>query len=106
MDNLNEAQKAAVIDTEGALLVLAGAGSGKTRVLTTRVAYLVQHNGVEPYHILAITFTNKAAGEMKARINNMLGESADVWISTFHSMCAQILFRECEHIGYGHNFSI
>lgn len=106
LDNLNEAQKAAVIDTEGALLVLAGAGSGKTRVLTTRVAYLVQHNGVEPYHILAITFTNKAAGEMKARINNMLGESADVWISTFHSMCAQILFRECEHIGYGHNFSI
>lgn len=106
LDNLNEAQKAAVTDTCGALLVLAGAGSGKTRVLTTRVAYLVEHENVNPYNILAITFTNKAAGEMKHRINLMLGENADVWISTFHSMCAQILFRECERIGYANNFSI
>lgn len=106
LENLNEEQRRAVIDTEGALLVLAGAGSGKTRVLTTRVAYLVKNMNVDPYNILAITFTNKAAGEMKQRIANMLGESCEVWISTFHSMCAQILFRECERIGYGKNFSI
>ncbi|MDD7092058.1 MAG: UvrD-helicase domain-containing protein [Eubacteriales bacterium] len=106
LDNLNEVQKRAVTDTDGALLVLAGAGSGKTRVLTTRVAYLVKVMGVDPYNILAITFTNKAAGEMKQRISQMLGENPDVWISTFHSMCAQILFRECERIGYNKNFSI
>lgn len=106
MENLNAAQHAAVVDTEGALLVLAGAGSGKTRVLTTRVAYLVMHNNIDPYNILAITFTNKAAGEMRQRISQMLGEDCDVWISTFHSMCAQILFRECEHIGFNCNFSI
>ncbi|MDD7230712.1 MAG: UvrD-helicase domain-containing protein [Clostridiales bacterium] len=106
LENLNEEQRRAVVDTEGALLVLAGAGSGKTRVLTTRVAYLVKNMNVDPYNILAITFTNKAAGEMKQRVANMLGESCEVWISTFHSMCAQILFRECERIGYGKNFSI
>ena len=106
LENLNEEQKRAVVDTDGALLVLAGAGSGKTRVLTTRVAYLVKNMNVDPYNILAITFTNKAAGEMKQRVANMLGESCEVWISTFHSMCAQILFRECERIGYGKNFSI
>lgn len=106
LENLNEEQRRAVVDTEGALLVLAGAGSGKTRVLTTRVAYLVKNMNVDPYNILAITFTNKAANEMKQRVANMLGESCEVWISTFHSMCAQILFRECERIGYGKNFSI
>ena len=106
LENLNEEQRRAVVDTEGALLVLAGAGSGKTRVLTMRVAYLVKNMNVDPYNILAITFTNKAAGEMKQRVANMLGESCEVWISTFHSMCAQILFRECERIGYGKNFSI
>ena len=106
LKDLNEAQKKAVVDTNGQLLVLAGAGSGKTRVLTTRVAYLVKCCGVDPYNILAITFTNKAAGEMKSRINLLLGEKTEVWISTFHSMCAQIQFRECEKIGYSPNFSI
>lgn len=106
LEHLNEAQRAAVTDTEGALLVHAGAGSGKTRVLTTRVAYLVREKGVDPRRILAITFTNKAADEMRDRIGGMLGEDCDVWISTFHSMCARILFRECDRIGYGRNFSI
>lgn len=106
LNSLNDVQKKAVVDTEGQLLVLAGAGSGKTRVLTTRVAHLVKNCGVDPYNILAITFTNKAAAEMKERINFMLGDCANVWISTFHSMCAKILFCECSRLGYNSNFSI
>lgn len=103
---LNEAQKKAMEDTEGAVLVLAGAGSGKTRVLTYRVAYLVTEKNVEPWHILAITFTNKATGEMRERLDKLLGERNKVWISTFHSLCANILKRYAERIGYSENFSI
>ena len=102
---LNESQLAAVRDTEGAVLVIAGAGSGKTRVLTARICALVQ-KGVPPHRILAITFTNKAAAEMKERISRELGAYAGVWASTFHSMCARILRVHAERLGYGRNFSI
>ena len=87
LDVLNDKQKEAVLKCDGPLLVLAGAGSGKTRVLTHRIAYLIEEKGVNPYNILAITFTNKAAREMKERIHLMLGEKSEqIWISTFHSM--------------------
>lgn len=102
---LNERQLAAVNDTEGAVLVIAGAGSGKTRVLTARICGLVQR-GVDPYNILAITFTNKAANEMKERISAALGGETGVWASTFHSMCARILRSDAERLGYGPNFTI
>ncbi len=102
---LNDAQKKAVEDTEGAVLVIAGAGSGKTRVLTARVCHLVD-KGVDPYNILAITFTNKAANEMKERIECNLGASAKVWTSTFHSMCAKILRFDADKLGYSSDFSI
>ncbi|MCL5934933.1 MAG: UvrD-helicase domain-containing protein, partial [Firmicutes bacterium] len=92
---LNPVQREAVKHTGGPLLILAGAGSGKTRVLTSRVAYLIQERGVKPYNILAITFTNKAAGEMKERVQHLLGQDArDIWVSTFHSGCNRILRRE------------
>ena len=90
---LNEEQLKPVLDTEGAVLVLAGAGSGKTRVLTYRIAYLIGEKHVDPHNILAITFTNKAANEMKERVQNVTG-AYGVWISTFHSMCARILRSE------------
>ena len=103
---LNPEQLKPVYDTEGAVLVLAGAGSGKTRVLTYRIAYLIEHNGVEPYNILAITFTNKAANEMKERVAAVTGTQG-VWISTFHSLCAKILRMEIAVTGkYTANFSI
>lgn len=102
---LNESQKKAVMDTEGAVLVFAGAGSGKTRVLTYRVAYLID-NDVSPWNILAITFTNKASAEMKERLSYMLGDYNDVWISTFHSFCAKILRMHASKMGYSNNFSI
>ncbi len=102
--NLNQQQLLAVNDTEGAVLVIAGAGSGKTRVLTARICHLIE-NGVEPYNILAITFTNKAANEMKERIENALGYT-NVWTSTFHSMCARILRFDIERLGYGKDFTI
>lgn len=102
---LNEMQRRAVEDTEGAVLVFAGAGSGKTRVLTHRVIHLIEDKNVPDYNILAITFTNKATDEMKQRLEDMLGEN-DVWVSTFHSLCVRILFRHAEKIGYGPNFSI
>lgn len=102
---LNETQKEAVLDTEGYVLVLAGAGSGKTRVLTYRVAHLVD-SGISPYCILAITFTNKATAEMKIRLTTLLGEENGVWISTFHSLCATVLRKEADKIGYQKNFSI
>ena len=104
---LNDQQRLAVEHFEGPLLILAGAGSGKTRVLTHRVAYLIQERGVRPDEIVAITFTNKAAGEMKARIEELVGPIArTMWISTFHSMCARILRREAERMGYKSSFSI
>ena len=104
---LNEPQRAAVTHFGGPLLILAGAGSGKTRVLTHRVAYLIQVHDVRPHEILAITFTNRAAGEMKARIEGLVGPVArTMWISTFHSMCARLLRREAERIGYTSSFTI
>lgn len=102
---LNEQQMLAVRDTDGAILVIAGAGSGKTRVLTARICSLVD-SGVNPYNILAITFTNKAAGEMKERIERELGCSIGIWTSTFHSMCAKMLRIDADKLGYGANFSI
>ena len=102
---LNETQRKAAMDTEGAVVVFAGAGSGKTRVLTHRVVYLVQEKNVYPYNILAITFTNKATSEMKERLQAMIG-SSDVWVSTFHALCTKILYRHAEKIGYTSGFSI
>lgn len=104
---LNPQQKKAVQCTEGPLLVVAGAGSGKTSVLTRRVAYLIEEKGVAPWNVLAITFTNKAATEMKERVQKLLGPAADsVWMSTFHALCVRILRRDAEKIGYSNNFSI
>ncbi|MCH5160596.1 MAG: UvrD-helicase domain-containing protein [Clostridiales bacterium] len=106
INELNEIQKKAVLDTEGAVLVTAGAGSGKTRLLTHRIAHLIKDLGVKPYNILAITFTNKAANEMKSRLSAMLGDVDDIWISTFHSACVKILRRYIDKIGYSKNFTI
>src|SRR5438876_248650 len=104
---LNPAQREAVLTTEGPLLVIAGAGSGKTRVLTYRVAHLLATQGVKPNEILAITFTNKAAGEMRERLDNLLGHVARaIWILTFHSACGRILRRESQRLGYRSNFTI
>jgi DNA helicase II / ATP-dependent DNA helicase PcrA len=105
--NLNPSQREAVLHTEGPLLVIAGAGSGKTRVLTHRVAHLITAVGVKPNEILAITFTNKAAGEMRERLTSMLGPTARaIWILTFHSACGRILRSEAERLGYRSNFTI
>ncbi|EMT45069.1 ATP-dependent DNA helicase PcrA [Anoxybacillus flavithermus AK1] len=107
LDGLNEKQKEAVKTTEGPLLIMAGAGSGKTRVLTHRIAYLMAEKDVAPWNILAITFTNKAAREMKERVERIVGKQAeDIWISTFHSMCVRILRRDIDRIGIHANFSI
>ena len=107
LDKLNEQQKAAVLHTTGPLLILAGAGSGKTRVITHRIAYLIRECGVSPYRILAITFTNKAAKEMQERVASLLeAEAADVWISTFHSACVRMLRRFGASLGFGQNFVI
>ena len=106
-DTLNDRQKEAVYCTEGPLLILAGAGSGKTRVLTHRIAYLIDRCGVNPWHILAITFTNKAAGEMRERVDNLVGfGSESIWVSTFHSACVRILHRHIDLLGYETNFTI
>jgi superfamily I DNA/RNA helicase len=105
--DLNEAQREAVLHVEGPLLVVAGAGSGKTRVLTHRVAHLIRAHGVKPNEILAITFTNKAAGEMRERLERMLGRVARaIWILTFHAACGRMLRREAERLGYRSNFTI
>ena len=107
LTKLNKEQLEAVKTTEGPLLVIAGAGSGKTRVLTYRIAYLMDEKYVKPYNILAITFTNKAAKEMKERVEDLVGERAqDIWISTFHAACVRILRRDIEKIGYDKNFVI
>ena len=106
LTDLNKEQRLAAETLEGPLLVLAGAGSGKTRALTYRVANLID-KGVPPWSIMAITFTNKAAAEMRERIEKLVGEAAqDVWVSTFHSMCVRILRKDIDRIGFSSNFTI
>ena len=106
-ETLNEPQKQAVFQTEGPVLILAGAGSGKTRVLTYRTAYLIEEKGINPYHIMAITFTNKAAGEMKERICRMVEYGSEgIWVTTFHSTCVRILRRFIDRLGFASNFTI
>ena len=106
-DTLNEPQKQGVFSTDGPILLLAGAGSGKTRVLTHRIAYLLDEMGVNGWNILAITFTNKAAGEMRERVDNLIGMGAEqIWVATFHSTCVRILRRYIERLGYDNNFTI
>lgn len=106
-DKLNEPQREAVYHTDGPLLILAGAGSGKTRVLTHRIAYLIGERGVDAWNILAITFTNKAAEEMRQRVDNLVGFGAkSVWVSTFHSACVRILRRFIDRLGYENHFTI
>lgn len=107
LENMNKEQKEAILETEGALLILAGAGSGKTRVLTHKIAYLIEEKKVNPYNILALTFTNKAANEMKERIKTLVGMDLDyMWTGTFHSICVRVLRKYSEKIGYGSNFVI
>ncbi|WP_180366463.1 UvrD-helicase domain-containing protein, partial [Oenococcus oeni] len=108
LTGLNDKQKEAVLTTEGPLLIMAGAGSGKTRVLTHRVAYLVKEKHVDPWSILAITFTNKAAREMKERIAGLVDEedARSIWVSTFHALSARILRRDVDKIGFTTSFSI
>ena len=107
LDTLNPAQQEAVFYTEGPLLILAGAGSGKTRVLTHRIAYLIGEKNIKPWNILAITFTNKAAGEMRERVDRLVPTDSDmIWVSTFHSSCVRILRRFIDTIGYSRDFTI
>ena len=107
LEGMNERQKEAVQHTQGPLLIMAGAGSGKTRVLTHRMAYILAEEDVHPWNILAITFTNKAAREMKERVSQLVGPQAeDMWVSTFHSMCVRILRRDIELLGYQRSFTI
>ena len=106
MQSLNEEQILPVRQTEGPVLVIAGAGSGKTRVLTSRIAHLVKDMGVSPFNILAITFTNKAANEMKERLEKMVGDIEELWVCTIHSMCVRILRSDIDKLGYNRNFSI
>ena len=107
LEGLNDKQYEAVVNTEGPCLVIAGAGSGKTKVLTHKIAYLIKEKGVKPWDILAITFTNKAANEMKERIANLVGdEAADIWMGTYHSICVRILRRFIDRIGFDTSFII
>src|SRR5438132_7889599 len=107
LDTLNPEQREAVLHTRGALLILAGAGSGKTRVITSRVAYLVGDGHARPHEILAVTFTNKASEEMRARVEALLGSDCSrMWVSTFHSLCARLLRREAPAIGLSRDFVI
>jgi len=107
LEGLNDKQEEAVLHFEGPLLILAGAGSGKTRVLTHRIAYLIEEHQINPYNILALTFTNKAAKEMRERVDNIVTYGAqNIWVSTFHSTCVRILRRYIDHLGYDRNFTI
>ena len=107
LEGLNNKQKEAVLETEGPCLIIAGAGSGKTKVLTHKIAYLIEEKNIKPWNILAITFTNKAANEMKERITNLIGEVAnDMWIGTFHSICVKILRKFIDRVGYNSDFVI
>ena len=107
IEGLNDKQKEAVLATEGPCLVIAGAGSGKTKVLTHKIAYLMMENHIKPWNILAITFTNKAANEMKERVEKLVGEAAkDMWIGTYHSICVRILRKYIDRIGFDHSFLI
>jgi len=107
LSGLNKEQELAVLHDEGPLLILAGAGSGKTRVLTHRIAYLIKQKGIFPSSILAITFTNKAAKEMRSRIDSLIGDlSRDMWVGTFHSICIRMLRRDIERLGYDRSFVI
>ena len=107
LEGLNEKQQEAVLHFEGPLLILAGAGSGKTRVLTHRIAYLIEEHNISPYNILALTFTNKAAKEMKDRVDLIMKQEAEnIWVSTFHSTCVRILRRYIDHLGYDRQFTI
>ena len=107
LELLNKEQQEAVLHTEGPLLILAGAGSGKTRVLTYRIAHLIEECEVYPWNILAITFTNKAAGEMRERVDRIVGQGAEsIWVSTFHSTCVRILHRHIDRLGYDQKFTI
>lgn len=106
-DSLNEQQKKGVFTTQGPVLILAGAGSGKTSVLTRRIAYLIENTGVNPWNIMAITFTNKAAGEMRQRVDDIVGYGSEsIWVATFHSTCVRILRRHIDRLGYDNSFSI
>jgi DNA helicase-2/ATP-dependent DNA helicase PcrA len=107
VEGLNPQQQAAVVHEGTPLLVVAGAGSGKTRVLTRRIAYLMANRGAAPFEILAITFTNKAAAEMKERVADLVGDRArSMWVSTFHSACVRILRQEASRLGYSNSFTI
>ena len=106
LEKLNSTQILPVKDTDGAVLVIAGAGSGKTRVLTSRIAYLIKEKQISPANILAITFTNKAADEMKVRLTNLVGDIGDMWVSTIHSMCVKILRSSISYLCFDKNFSI
>ena len=100
LNNLNEKQREAAMYTEGPLLILAGAGSGKTSTMTRRIAYMILEKGISPYEILAVTFTNKAAREMKERVESLIGTGTNMWIMTFHSACLRILRMNADRIGY------
>ena len=106
LKNLNDEQKLPASIIDGPILVTAGAGSGKTRMLTHRIAHMVKEKGINPNHIMAITFTNKAANEMKERLEKMIDNIQDMWICTFHAMCSRILRRHADALGYSKSFSI
>jgi DNA helicase-2/ATP-dependent DNA helicase PcrA len=107
LEGLNKEQHEAVVNVDGPSLVIAGAGSGKTKVLTHKISYLINEKGVKPWNILAITFTNKAASEMKHRIEQITpDESKDIWVGTFHSICIRILRRYIDRIGFDQSFII
>ncbi len=107
LDRFNDKQKEAILTTDGPLLILAGAGSGKTTVVVNKIAYILEQGLCPPYRILAITFTNKAANELKTRVENILGEESDgIWIGTFHSICMKILRRYIVKLGYQQDFLI